>query len=192
MPYVRRPWGGALRLRRPWGAPYDVRGGALPPYGVRGGALRLRRPRGCLTLTAPVGAPQVEECRILFLFSGYSLSLSILKCLGVLVRYSFVIEVSNNIEQALSSNINKQLALPHNLRIVHIVRRQVYKVRSQRCSTAPACPNGLLYLTTFGLRKSFGAKLTKCDLNVAPRHLPAALLPQYIFTIHTVTYHLVH
>jgi hypothetical protein len=110
----------------------------------------------------------------------------------VLVRYSFVIEVSNNIEQALSSNINKQLALPHNLRIVHIVRRQVYKVRSQRCSTAPACPNGLLYLTTFGLRMSFGAKLTKCDLNVAPRHLPAALLPQYIFTIHTVTYHLVH
>ena len=125
MPYVRRPWGGALRLRRPWGAPYDVRGGALPPYGVRGGALRLRRPRGCLTLTAPVGAPQVEEYRILFLFSGYSLSLSILKCLGVLVRYSFVIEVSSNIEQALSSNINKRLALPHTLWIVHVVRRQV-------------------------------------------------------------------
>ena len=144
MPYCAR--GGALR--RPWGRwgclTYGARGGRLTltapvgaPYGVRGGA--LRRPRGCLTLTAPVGAPQVEEYRILFLFSGYSLSLSILKCLGVLVRYSFVIEVSNNIEQALSSNINKQLALPHNLRIVHIVRRQVYKVRSQRCSTAPAC-----------------------------------------------------
>ena len=66
-------------------------------------------------------------------------------CLGVLVRYSFVIEVSNNIEQALSSYVNKRVALPHSLRIVHVVRRQVYKVRSQRCSTAPACPNGWLY-----------------------------------------------
>ena len=69
-PYgVRGGAGGALRT-----APV---GGALRPYayGARGGA--LRRPRGCLTLTAPVGAPQVEECRILFLFSGYSLSLSL-------------------------------------------------------------------------------------------------------------------
>ena len=143
MPYCAR--GGALW--RPWGRwgclTYGARGGRLTlmapvgaPYGVRGGA--LRRPRGCLTLTAPVGAPQVEEYRILFLFSGYSLSLSLLKCLGVLARYSFVIEVSNNIEQALSRSTN-----------------------------------GWLYLTTFGSCTSSGAKFTKCDLNVAPRHLPA-------------------
>ena len=82
------------------------------PYCARGGALRRPWGRwGCLTLTAPVGAPQVEEYRILFLFSGYSLSLSLLKCLGVLARYSFVIEVSNNIEQALSRSTNGWLYL---------------------------------------------------------------------------------
>ena len=65
---------------------------------------------------------------------------------------------------------DERVALPHNLRIMHVVRRQVHKVRAW-----PVPP-------------IFGHELgdLSLPLYVAPRHLPAVALPHNLRIVHVV------